>query len=77
MFIFIDSICNMKLSISDQFPIILFDTEGNGEYWLKISQQIQDMVKYKRAPDWIIKNIFVSGDPKEIIEFYKSNLQLF
>ena len=33
------TLCNMKLSILDPVPVILFDTEGNGDYWTGIENK--------------------------------------
>ncbi len=71
------TLCNMKLSIMEPVPVILFDTEGDGTYWEYITRQICEMVRFHRAPPWIINNIVVTSDPVEVIEAYRKRLQLF
>jgi predicted Rossmann-fold nucleotide-binding protein len=71
------TLCNMKLSILEQVPIILFDTEGHRGFWEGIDNQISEMIARGRAPDWIQDNIVITDDPKDVIEAYRSRLQLF
>jgi predicted Rossmann-fold nucleotide-binding protein len=71
------TLCNMKLSILDPVPVILFDTEGNGDFWNGIDGQINEMVARGRAPAWIKDNIVITDDPKTVTEVYRQRLQLF
>ena len=71
------TLCNMKLSILEQVPVILFDTESRKGYWNGISEQIHKMIDHGRAPAWIQDNIVVTDDPEEVIDAYRSKLQLF
>ncbi len=71
------TLCNMKLSISDPVPIILFDTEGGGRFWEGMEKQIREMIKHRRAPKWIEDNIVITDDPKVVIDAYRDRLQLF
>jgi len=71
------TLCNMKLSILDPVPVILFDTEGDGNYWAGIDNQINEMIKRGRAPAWIKNNIIITDDPKTVTEVYRQRLQLF
>ncbi len=71
------TLCNMKLSILEQVPVILFDTEGNGHFWNNIVAQIEEMVRYSRAPAWIKNNLILTNNPSEVIDAYRSRLQLF
>jgi predicted Rossmann-fold nucleotide-binding protein len=71
------TLCNMKLSILDPVPVILFDTEGNGQYWAGIDSQIKEMVSRGRAPAWIKDNIVITDDPKTVTNVYRQQLQLF
>ena len=71
------TLCNMKLSVIDPVPVILFDTEKNGDFWKSIKNQIIEMILSGRAPEWIKDNIFITNDPKEIINIYKKHLHLF
>jgi predicted Rossmann-fold nucleotide-binding protein len=71
------TLCNMKLSILEQVPVILFDTEGRRGFWNGIGNQINEMIDRGRAPAWIQENILITDDPKEVIEAYRTRLQLF
>ena len=71
------TLCNMKLSIMDQVPIVLFDTEGNNDYWDGMERQIRTMVSKRRAPDWIMDNIVITDDPDIIVKVYREKLNLF
>jgi len=71
------TLCNMKLSIIDRLPIILFDTEGDGAYWKGMGNQIEEMISHGKAPSWIKNYLVITNDPKEVIDAYLSRLQLF
>ena len=71
------TLCNMKLSILDPVPVILFDTEGSGDFWSGIDGQINEMIKRGRAPSWIKDNIVITDDPQMVIDVYRQRLQLF
>ncbi|MCP4688534.1 MAG: DNA-binding protein, partial [Desulfobacterales bacterium] len=71
------TLCNMKLSIMERVPIILFDTEGNRDFWNEMRRQIETMVRYGRAPKWILQYIVITDDPEEVIASYRDRLQLF
>jgi predicted Rossmann-fold nucleotide-binding protein len=71
------TLCNMKLSILDPVPVILFDTEGGGDFWNGIDDQINEMVKRGRAPAWIKDNIVITDNPKTVTDVYRQRLQLF
>ncbi len=70
------TLCNMKLSISEPVPLVLFDTENNG-YWKGMEQQISEMTRHGRAPAWIKDNIIITSDPQEVIRAYSQRLHLF
>ncbi len=71
------TLCNMKLSILEQVPVILFDTEGNGNFWNNTVSQIEEMIRYGRAPAWIRNNLIITNDPAEVVDAYRDRLQLF
>ena len=71
------TLCNMKLSILDPVPVILFDTEGGGDFWNGIDDQINEMVKRGRAPEWIKDNIVITDNPITVTDVYRQRLQLF
>ncbi len=70
------TLCNMKLSILEPVPIILFDTE-NTAYWKGMENQIYEMVRHGRAPEWIQHNLVITSDPQEVINAYSQGLHLF
>jgi hypothetical protein len=71
------TLCNMKLSIMERVPVILFDTEGNRDFWTGMRRQIATMVRHDRAPHWIEEYIVITDDPAEVIDAYRRRLQLF
>jgi predicted Rossmann-fold nucleotide-binding protein len=70
------TMCNMKLSIIEPVPVILFDTENSGAFWQGIQQQVVEMVRQKRAPAWASDSIVITGDPQTVIRNYRERLQL-
>jgi predicted Rossmann-fold nucleotide-binding protein len=71
------TMCNMKLSIMERVPIILFDTEGNKKFWDGMRRQIATMVEQTRAPSWIEDHLVITDDPARVIDVYRRQLQLF
>ncbi len=71
------TLCNMKLSIMERVPIILFTTQGGERFWNGIHEQIQSMVQAGRAPAWILNNLVITDDPNVVIDAYRERLQLF
>jgi len=71
------SLCNMKLSITDPVPVILFDTEGSGAFWSGVKDQIDVMIDHGRAPEWIRENLVMTDDPQVVIDTYRKRLHLF
>jgi predicted Rossmann-fold nucleotide-binding protein len=71
------TLCNMKLSILEPVPVILFDTEGSGTYWAGLQAQIQEMVRLGKAPAWAAENLVITDDPQTVIRTYRDRLQLF
>ena len=71
------TLCNMKLSIMERVPIVLFDAEGGREFWSGIRSQILTMVARGRAPKWIEDYLVITDDPDLIIDVYRRRLQLF
>jgi predicted Rossmann-fold nucleotide-binding protein len=71
------TLCNMKLSITERVPVVLFDTEGSHGYWQAMKHQIQNMVSARRAPGWIIDNIVITDDPQVVVDVYRQRLHLF
>jgi predicted Rossmann-fold nucleotide-binding protein len=71
------TLCNMKLSIMERVPIILFDTENRKGFWHGMRRQISTMVQQGRAPDWIESHVVITDNPSEVIDSYRRQLQLF
>lgn len=71
------TLCNMKLSIMERVPIILFDTEGEREFWSGMRQQIATMVRHQRAPQWIEEYVVITDDPRVVTDVYRKQLHLF
>lgn len=71
------TLCNMKLSIMEPVPVILFDTEGGGTFWAGMETQIRQMIRGGRAPEWVGDNIVITDDPSRVIDAYRSKLHLF
>jgi len=71
------TLCNMKLSIMERVPLILFDTQGDKGFWDNMLRQINTMVEKGRAPAWILDNIVITDDPEVVINVYRQRLQLF
>ncbi|MBU0993026.1 MAG: LOG family protein [Proteobacteria bacterium] len=70
------TLCNMKLSISEKVPLVLFDTEKSG-YWNGVETQILSMIHSNRAPSWAEENLVITSDPNEVIDAYRKQLRLF
>lgn len=70
------TLCNMKLSIAEKVPLVLFDTEESG-YWKGVEAQIAAMVFGNRAPAWAKENLVITSDPQVVIEAYRKQLRLF
>ncbi len=70
------TLCNMKLSIIEPVPVILFDTENSGAFWHGIQQQVVEMVRQGRAPAWAADSLVITGDPQIVIRNYRERLQL-
>jgi len=71
------TLCNMKLSIIEPVPVILFDTENSGKFWGGVQQQVVEMVLQGRAPAWAADSIVITDDPQTVIRTYRERLQLF
>lgn len=71
------TLCNFKLSISERVPIVLFGTEGDAAFWRGAREQILEMVRLGRAPEWIRRYLIMTSDPAEVVHAYKKLLQLF
>lgn len=71
------TLCNMKLSIMEPVPVVLFDTEGNQGFWDGMRRQITTMVARSRAPEWIADRLIITDDPHKVINAYRKQLQLF
>ena len=70
------TLCNMKLSIMERVPLVLFDTEDSG-YWDGVEAQVLAMVQGNRAPAWAADNLVITSDPDVVIDAYREMLRLF
>lgn len=71
------TLCNMKLSIMERVPIVLFDAENQKDFWSGIHRQITTMVDSGRAPEWIMDHLVITDDPNVVVDVYRRQLQLF
>jgi predicted Rossmann-fold nucleotide-binding protein len=65
-------LCNLKLGIRPRVPYVFF-SDG---YWDDLQRQVKTMISTKRAPAWISDYLLFTGDPDEVISFYKKRLQI-
>ncbi|MCH6258565.1 LOG family protein [Puniceicoccaceae bacterium K14] len=65
-------LCNLKLGIRPRSPFVFF----HDTYWSSLDDQLQKMIDGQRMPKWMEDYILFSGDPDEIIAFYKKTLQI-
>ncbi len=64
--------CNLKLGIRPRTPYVFF----NSAFWSDLRDQVQTMIKTKRAPAWISDYILFTDDPDEVVRFYRKTLQV-
>ncbi len=64
--------CNLKLGIRPRVPYVFF----NARFWGDLRKQIKEMIRTKRAPDWIADYILFTDDPAEVVAFYRKKLQV-
>ena len=65
-------LCNLKLGIRPRVPYVFF----HPKYFKNLKSQFRLMVEKERMPAWIEDYLLFSGDPAEIIEFYRKTLQI-
>ena len=65
-------LCNLKLGIRPRVPYVFF----HPKYFNNLKSQFRLMVEKKRMPAWIEDYLLFSGDPAEIIDFYRKTLQI-
>ena len=65
-------LCNLKLGIRPRVPYIFF----NARFWTDLRRQIREMIRSKRAPDWLADYILFTDDPEEVVAFYRKKLQV-
>ena len=61
-----------KLGIRPRTPYIFF----HDTYWDNLESQFAKLAKEGRMPSWMNEYLLFSGDPEEIIEFYRKTLQI-
>ena len=65
-------LCNLKLGIRPRVPYVFLDRE----YFAPLKQQIERMVGDKRAPAWMLDYCLFTDDPDEVLQFYRTKLQV-
>jgi predicted Rossmann-fold nucleotide-binding protein len=65
-------LCNLKLGIRPRTPYVFF----NSLYWKDLRRQIEEMVKTKRTPAWMLDYMLFTDDPDEVVAFYRKTLQV-
>ena len=65
-------LCNLKLGIRPRTPYVFF----NSIYWKDLRRQIEEMVKTKRTPAWMLDYMLFTDDPDEVVAFYRKTLQV-
>ena len=65
-------LCNLKLGIRPRVPYVFF----HPKYFKNLKSQFRLMVEKERVPAWIEDYLLFSGDPAEIIDFYRKTLQI-
>ena len=65
-------LCNLKLGIRPRIPYVFF----HDTFWNELKSQFKGMIRTNRVPAWMEDYVLFSGDPDEIIEFYRKKLQI-
>ncbi len=65
-------LCNMKLGIRPRVPYVFY----HDEFWSDLEKQFTKLVADGRMPAWMKEHLLFSGDPEEIISFYRKSLQI-
>lgn len=65
-------LCNMKLGIRPRVPYVFY----HDEFWSNLEHQFATLVTEGRMPSWMKEQLLFSGDPDEIIRFYRKTLQI-
>ena len=48
----------------------------NSAYWTDLRRQLNEMVKSKRTPAWMLDYMLFTDDPDEVVAFYRKTLQV-
>lgn len=65
-------LCNMKLGIRPRVPYVFY----HDTFWSSLESQLDQLVADGRMPAWMKAQLLFSGDPEEIINFYRKRLQI-
>jgi hypothetical protein len=65
-------LCNLKLGIRPRTPYVFY----NSAYWTDLRRQLNEMVKSKRTPAWMLDYMLFTDDPDEVVAFYRKTLQV-
>ncbi|EDY80999.1 hypothetical protein VDG1235_616 [Verrucomicrobiia bacterium DG1235] len=65
-------LCNMKLGIRPRVPYVFY----HDEFWSDLENQFKKLVADGRMPAWMNDQLLFSGNPDDIISFYRKSLQI-
>ncbi|MEM9157540.1 MAG: LOG family protein [Verrucomicrobiota bacterium] len=65
-------LCNLKLGIRPRTPYVFF----HPTYWKNLEEQLINLAKERRMPNWMTDYLLFTGEPEEIIDFYKKTLKI-
>lgn len=70
------TLTDMKLGVIELSPLVFFGRHEDNPYWDDLHGQFEVMVQEQRAPEWLLTNSLFTDDPDEVIDFYRSTLEL-
>ncbi|MBK8978559.1 MAG: LOG family protein [Planctomycetes bacterium] len=70
------TLTDMKLGVIERSPLVFFGSHSGTAYWRDLVRQFETMVADGRAPDWVLHNVLLTDDPKDVPPFYKRVLEL-
>ncbi len=65
-------LCNLKLGIRPRAPMVFF----SDRHWESLRGQVEQMVETGRVSKWILDYLLFTGDPEEVVRFYREKLQV-
>ncbi len=70
------TLTDMKLGVIERAPLVFFGRHNGSCYWSDLVRQFHTMVQDGRSPDWMLENVLLTDDPREVPPFYKKVLEL-